>query len=117
MQSEISSQSTAILNMAPIVQRVYYTSSTHTPPQHTLTLGVEYLFSELHHVIQLWVNVLVSLLQHLHKLLSLFRILRCEVGVCGAGVLGTGGAADAVDIVLRVVGEVKVDHKFDVTHI
>ena len=35
LESEISSQSTAILNMAPIVQRVYYTCSTHTPLQHT----------------------------------------------------------------------------------
>ena len=83
----------------------------------TLTLGVKYLFGQLHHLVQLWVNVLVSLPQYLHQLLRLFCILRREVSVCGAGVLGPCGTANTVDIVFRVVGEVKVDHKFDVAHI
>ena len=93
----------------------------HTTHTHlhtcTLTLGVKYLFGQLHHLVQLWVNVLVSLPQYLHQLLRLFCILRREVSVCGAGVLGPCGTANTVDIVFRVVGEVKVDHKFDVAHI
>ena len=63
---------------------------------------------------QLGVDVLLGLLQDVDQLLGLLGVAGGEEGVGGAGVLGPSRATDAVDVVLRVVGEVEVHHVLDV---
>ena len=63
---------------------------------------------------QLGVDVLLGLLQDVDQLLGLLGVAGGEEGVGGAGVLGPSRAADAVNVVLRVAGEVEVDHVLDV---
>lgn len=61
------------------------------------------------HLLELWRNVRLGLAENANELSSLLRVVGREVGV--RGTLGTGAAstADAVDVVLAVVGEVVVD--------
>jgi len=82
-----------------------------------LTLGLVHLFGNGHHLVELGVDVLFGLLEDVHQLPRLLCILCGEVGVRSSRVLGTGSTADAMDIVFRVVWEVKVDHILDVRHI
>ena len=71
----------------------------------------------LHHVVEAGVDVLLGLLENVDKVLGLPGVGRGEEGVGCAVVVGTGRTADAVDVVLRVVGKVKVDDILDVGHI
>ena len=86
----------------------------HLPEQLTSAHEVP---SHLHHFIELWVDLLLGLLQDLNELLGLLGVSRGEERVGGASSLGTSSSANAVHIVLSVVGEVQVDDILDIRHI
>ena len=93
----------------------------HTPSSASgegrLTSGHVHLFGELQHVVESGRDHLLGLLQNVDELSGLLGIAGGEEAVGRAGLLGTGRSADAVDVVLGVVGEVKVDHKLYVVDI
>jgi hypothetical protein len=63
------------------------------------------------------INVLLSLLEDTHEITGLLRIVSGEEGDGCAFGAGTASSADAVDVVLRVVGVVIVEHMSNVAHI
>ena len=66
---------------------------------------------------ELWVDNLLGFLQHSNEVIGLLGVVGREEGVGRARVAATPSSPDAVNIVLRVVGIVQVDHKLDVIHI
>lgn len=66
---------------------------------------------------ELGVDVLIGLAEHRDEVARLPHVVGREEGVGRARLLAAGRAANAVDIILRVVGVVKVDDKFHVFHI
>ena len=76
-----------------------------------------HLLGELHHVVETGVDLLLCLLQNVNDFPGLLGVGGSEETIGSASLLGTGRAANAMDVVLRVVGEIKVDHKLNVSHI
>lgn len=66
---------------------------------------------------ELGVDSLVGLTEHSDEVTGLPHVVGSEEGVSCACLLATSCSANAVDIVLRVVGVVKVDDKFHIFHI
>lgn len=66
---------------------------------------------------ELGVDRLVGLAEHRDQVPGLPHVAGGEEGIGRACLLATSRSPDAVDIVLRVVGVVKVDDKFHVFHI
>ena len=79
------------------------------PAHHTL--------GSLDHVIQFGFNELVGLPQNVHQLTGLLAVATGEECVRSALAAGTSCAANAMDIVLCLGGEVVVDHIANVPHI
>lgn len=73
--------------------------------------------SSVRHLEEFRVDGLVGLTEHGNEVAGLPHVVRGEEGVGCASLLAPGSSADAVDIVLRVVGVVKVDDKFHVFNI
>lgn len=69
------------------------------------------------HLEELGVDCLVGLSQHRDEIAGLPHVVGSEEGISSACLLATSCSANAVDIVLRVVGVVKVDDKFHVFNI
>lgn len=66
---------------------------------------------------ELGVDCLVCLAEHRDEVTGLSHVVRSEESISRACLLATSCSANAVDIVLRVVGVVKVDDKFHVFNI
>ena len=66
---------------------------------------------------ELGVDCLVGLAEHRDEVAGLPHVVWSEEGIGRACLLATCRSANAMDIVLRVVGVVKVDDKFHVFHI
>lgn len=73
--------------------------------------------SILSHLEKLGINCLVGLTEHRDEVTSLPHVVLGEEGIGCACLLATCRSANAVDIVFRVVGVVKVDDKFHVFNI
>ena len=59
-------------------------------------------------------DFLLRLIQNAHQVASRTRILGGEEGISSAVAASTGRTADAVNVILSVVGEIIVDYKSDV---
>ncbi len=68
-------------------------------------------------LLQLWVDNLLGLRENLDEVSSLGCVFGSEEGVRGACVVLPAGPANAMDIVLRVVGVIVVDDKLDVVYV
>ena len=93
---------------------------THTVHTHTLythTFGHVKMLRQLQHFIESRVDVLFCFLQNVHQLSGLLGVLRSEIAIGSASLLSSCCAANAVDIILSVVGEIKIHHKLDIRHI
>lgn len=66
---------------------------------------------------ELGVDGLIGLTQHRDEVAGLPHVVWSEEGISRACLLATSRSANAMDIVLRVVGVVKVDDKFHVFNI
>lgn len=71
----------------------------------------------MRNLLQPWIDVLVGLLQYLDEVTSLTSIVWGEERVRCTDSIGTTRTANAVHVVLRVVGIVEVDDKLHVVHI
>lgn len=69
------------------------------------------------HVEQLRIDDLLGFAQYVHQFAGAGRVLRREERVRRTGVVGTTGATDAMNVILRGRRVVKVDDKLDVVHI
>lgn len=67
--------------------------------------------------LQIWVNVLVDTLQHLDQVTSGSRVALSEEGNGGTLLASTTGTTDTVNVVLNIVGKIKVDHELDVLNV
>lgn len=79
--------------------------------------ATKFTSSVLHHLEELGVDCLVGLSENRDEVAGLPHVVWCEEGIGCACLLATSCSAYAVDIVLRVVGVVKVDDKFHVFNI
>lgn len=78
---------------------------------------IRFTSSVFRHLEELGVDGLVGLAEHRDEVAGLSHVVRSEEGISRACLLATSCSANAVDIVLRVVGVVKVDDKFHVFNI
>lgn len=78
---------------------------------------IRFTSSDFRHLEELGVDCLVGLTEHRDEVAGLPHVVRSEEGIGCACLLATCRSANAVDIVLRVVGVVKVDDKFHVFYI
>ena len=86
--------------------------------QHSFCISpIRFTSSVFRHLEELWVDGLVGLAEHRDEVTGLPHVVGSEEGVGCACLLATSRSANAVDIVLRVVGVVKVDDKFHVFNI
>lgn len=60
---------------------------------------------------------LVGLAQHLDQVVGLVGVGMRKQGVGGAGVIGSSGASNAMNVVLRVRRIIVVDHKLDIVNV
>lgn len=84
---------------------------------HFCISPIRFTSSVFCHLEELWVDSLVGLSKHRDEVAGLPHVVWCEEGIGCACLLATSRSANAVDIVLGVVGVVKVDDKFDVFNI
>lgn len=68
-------------------------------------------------LLQLGIDHLLGLCQDFNEITSLGTVGRCEEGVCCASSVFAASSADAMNVVLRVVGVVVVDDKLDIVHV
>lgn len=78
---------------------------------------IRFTSSDFSHLEELGVDGLVGLPEHRDEVAGLPHVVGGEEGIGRACLLATCRSANAVDIVLRVVGVVKVDDKFHVFNI
>ena len=82
-----------------------------------LTFGHVHLLGQLQHVVESWRDLLLCLLQDVDQFPGLFGIAGGEETVGRARLFGPSRAANTMNIVLRVIREIKVYHKLDVVDI
>lgn len=86
--------------------------------QHSFCISpIRFTSSVFRHLEEFGVDCLVGLAEHRDEVTGLSHVVRSEEGISCACLLATSCSANAVDIVLRVVGVVKVDDKFHVFNI
>lgn len=86
--------------------------------QHCFCISpIRFTSSVFRHLEELGVDRLVGLAEHRDEVAGLSHVVWSEEGISRACLLATSCSANAVDIVLRVVGVVKVDDKFHVFNI
>lgn len=86
--------------------------------QHSFCVSpIRFTSSVFCHLEELGVDGLVGLAEDRDEVTGLPHIVWGEEGISRASLLATGRSANAVNIVLRVVGVVKVDDKFHVFNI
>lgn len=86
--------------------------------QHSFCISpIRFTSSDFRHLEELGVDCLVGLAEHRDEVTGLPHVVWSEEGISRACLLATCCSANAVDIVLRVVGVVKVDDKFHVFNI
>lgn len=86
--------------------------------QHRFCISpIRFTSSVFRHLEELGVDRLVGLAEHRDEVAGLSHVVWSEEGISCACLLATSCSANAVDIVLRVVGVVKVDDKFHVFNI
>lgn len=86
--------------------------------QHSFCISpIGFTSSVFRHLEELGVDCLVGLAEHRDEVAGLPHVVRSEEGISRASLLATSRSANAVDIVLRVVGVVKVDDKFHIFNI
>ena len=68
-------------------------------------------------MVQSWGDLLLRFFQNINQFSRLLGIGCGEETVGGAGLLGPCCAANTMDIVLSIVGKIKVDHKLNVMNI
>ena len=64
--------------------------------------------------LQIWVHWLVHTLQDFDQVTSGSRVGVGEEGNGSTFLSSTAGSTNSMDVIFNVVGEIKVDHKFDV---
>lgn len=86
--------------------------------QHSFCISpIRFTSSVFRHLEELGVDCLVGLAEHRDEVTGLPHVVWSEEGISCACLLATSRSANAVDIVLRVVGVVKVDDKFHIFNI
>jgi len=86
--------------------------------QHSFCISpIRFTSSIFCHLEELGIDGLVGLSEHSDEVARLPHVVRSEEGIGCACLLATSRSANAVDIVLRVVGVVKVDDKFHIFNI
>lgn len=86
--------------------------------EHSFCISpIGFTSSVFSHLEELRVNGLVGLTQNRDEVAGLSHVVWCEEGIGGARLLTASCSANTMDIILRVVGVVKVDDKFHVFNI
>lgn len=69
------------------------------------------------HLDEFGIDGLVGFTEDRDKVLRLFEVVRCEESVGCSSFLATCRAANAMDVVLRVVGIIEINYKLDILDI